>query len=86
MIEGIVLIKIASIFAVGLIVSIAALAAGFGDANVASKAVEGIARQPEAKNSIFTTMLIGVGLVEATPIIALVVALILLYANPLLGK
>lgn len=86
MMEGIVLIKIASILAVGIIVSIAALAAGFGDANVASKAVEGIARQPEAKNSIFTTMLIGVGLVEATPIIALVVALILLYANPLLAQ
>lgn len=86
MIEGAILLKIASVIAIGLIVSVAALAAGFGNSNAVSKAVEGIARQPEAKNSIFTTMLIGVGLVEATPIIALVVALILLYANPLLAQ
>jgi F-type H+-transporting ATPase subunit c len=84
MINGEILIQIASILAVGVIVSVSALSAGFGNSNVASRAVEGIARQPEAKNSIFTTMLIGVGLVEATPIIGLVVALILLYANPLL--
>ncbi|HHY98406.1 MAG TPA: ATP synthase F0 subunit C [Firmicutes bacterium] len=80
-----VILKLASILAACLIVSVAAIAAGFGDAQVAGKAVEGIARQPEAKSSIFSTMLIGIGLVEATPIIALVVALILLYANPLLG-
>lgn len=86
MLTGKELISIASILAVGVIVSVTALAAGFGNSNVASKAVEGISRQPEAKNSIFTTMLIGVGLVEATPIIALVVALILLYSNPFLAR
>lgn len=78
------LLKIVSIAAICIIVSIAALAAGLGDAHVAGRAVDGIARQPEAKTSIFSTMLIGIGLVEATPIIALVVALILLYANPFL--
>ena len=86
MLTGRELISVASILAVGVIVSVTALAAGLRNSKVASKAVEGIARQPEAKNSIFTTMLIGVGLVEATPIIALVVALILLYANPLLAQ
>ncbi|HBE06657.1 MAG TPA: ATP synthase F0 subunit C, partial [Firmicutes bacterium] len=55
-----------------------ALTAGFANSNVAGKAVESIARQPEAKQSIFSTLLIGCGLVEATPIIALVVALLLL--------
>ncbi|HHV61646.1 MAG TPA: ATP synthase F0 subunit C [Firmicutes bacterium] len=80
----VVLIKLASIAAICIIVCVAAAIAGLGDAQVASRAVEGIARQPEAKASIFSTMLIGIGLVEATPIIALVVALILLYANPFL--
>lgn len=82
--EATVLIKLLSIGAVGLIASVAALAAALGDSYVASKAVESVARQPEARASIFSTMLIGIGLVEATPIIALVVALILLYVNPLL--
>ncbi|HHY34006.1 MAG: ATP synthase F0 subunit C [Firmicutes bacterium] len=81
----VMLLKIISVAAICIIVCVAALVAGLGDAHVAGKAVDGIARQPEAKASIFSTMLIGVGLVEATPIIALVVALILLYANPFLG-
>ena len=85
MVSTLVLLKIVSIAAICLIVCAAAAVAGLGDAYVAGRAVEGIARQPEAKASIFSTMLIGIGLVEATPIIALVVALILLYANPFLS-
>ncbi|HHY32115.1 MAG TPA: ATP synthase F0 subunit C [Firmicutes bacterium] len=81
----VMLLKLISVAAICIIVCVAALVAGLGDAHVAGKAVDGIARQPEAKASIFSTMLIGIGLVEATPIIALVVALILLYANPFLG-
>lgn len=84
MLESVVLIKLVSIGAVALIASVAALAAALGDSNVAARAVDGVARQPEARDSIFSTMLIGIGLVEATPIIALVVALILLYVNPLI--
>ncbi len=79
------ILKIVSVAAISLIVCVAAIVAGLADAHVASRAVDGIARQPEAKSAIFSTMLIGIGLVEATPIIALVVALILLYANPFLG-
>ncbi|MDI7246416.1 MAG: ATP synthase F0 subunit C [Bacillota bacterium] len=81
----VMLLKLISVGAICIIVCVAALVAGLGDAHVAARAVDGIARQPEAKASIFSTMLIGIGLVEATPIIALVVALILLYANPFLG-
>jgi len=81
----VMLLKLISVAAICIIVCVAALVAGLGDAHVAGKAVDGIARQPEAKASIFSTMLIGIGLVEATPIIALVVALILLDASPFLG-
>jgi len=84
MLESAVLIKLMSIGAVALIASVSALAAAIGDSNVAARAVDGVARQPEARASIFSTMLIGIGLVEATPIIALVIALILLYVNPLI--
>jgi len=44
--------------------------------------VEGIARQPEARNQLLPIMLLGVGLIEALPIITLVFALILIFANP----
>jgi len=68
----------------GLCIGGAAAGAGMGNGTLTSKALEGIARQPEAKGFIMTNMFIFLGLVEAVPIIAFVFALILLYANPLL--
>jgi F-type H+-transporting ATPase subunit c len=66
--------------AAAIVVGLAALGAGFGNGMIISKTVEGIARQPEAKSSLQTTMFIGVGLVEAIPIIGVVLAF-LFYAG-----
>lgn len=68
----------------GLAMGLAAVGAGIGDGLVTARFIEGITRQPEAKNTLFTNTLISVGLIEAMAIIATVIALILLYANPLL--
>lgn len=73
-----------SIIAVGAITVISAAVAAISDSRVVSAALEGMARQPEAQGSLFRSMLVGIGLVEATPIIALVIAFILLFSNPLL--
>ncbi|WP_310550782.1 MULTISPECIES: F0F1 ATP synthase subunit C [Paenibacillus] len=67
-----VMAYIAAAIAVGL----GALGAGIGNGLIVSKTVEGIARQPEAKSTLQTTMFIGVGLVEALPIIGVVLAFI----------
>lgn len=63
---------------------LAAIGAGLGDSLVASKFIEGLTRQPEAKNVLFTNTLISIGLVESMAIIATVIALIMLFANPLI--
>jgi len=76
-------IRIISIIAVGAICITSAAVAAISDAKVVAAALEGMARQPEAQGSLFRSMLVGIGLVEATPIIALVIAFILLFANPL---
>ncbi|WP_077619909.1 F0F1 ATP synthase subunit C [Bacillus sinesaloumensis] len=60
--------------AAAIAIGLAALGAGFGNGMIVSRTVEGIARQPEAKGALQTTMFIGVALVEAIPIIAVVVA------------
>lgn len=65
---------IAAAIAIGL----AALGASFGNGMIVSKTVEGMARQPEARGMLQTTMFIGVALVEAIPIIAVVVAFIVM--------
>jgi F-type H+-transporting ATPase subunit c len=60
-----------------LAVGLAALGAGIGDGLVSASAVSGIARQPEAKGNIMTLMFISVGLIEAMPIIGVVIAFML---------
>ncbi|MDG5471194.1 MULTISPECIES: F0F1 ATP synthase subunit C [Jeotgalibacillus] len=64
------------LLAAALAVGLAALGAGIGNGMIVSKTVEGIARQPEARGMLQTTMFIGVALVEAVPIIAVVIAFI----------
>lgn len=74
----------AALVGAGITMGLASIGAGIGDGLVTSKFIEGIARQPEAKNTLFMNTLISVGLIEAMPIIATVIALIMLYANPLI--
>ncbi len=62
-----------------LIVFGVAVGSAIGDGIVASKAVESIARQPEARGNIFTFFFLGVGILEAFPIIALVLGFYLLF-------
>ncbi|VBB08928.1 atpase f0 complex subunit c [Lucifera butyrica] len=71
-----------SLIGAGLAIGLAAVGAGIGDGSVTAKAVEGMARQPEAKGTILVNMLISVGLIESIPIIATVIAIVLVYANP----
>ena len=54
--------------------------------NAVAKALEAIGRQPECKGDVTTTMLLGCAVAESTGIYGLVIALILLFANPLIGK
>ena len=74
----------AALIGAGITMGLASIGAGIGNGLVTSKFIEGIARQPEAKNTLFMNTLISVGLIEAMPIIATVIALIMLYANPLI--
>lgn len=76
------IIVAASVLAAAFAIGIAALGAALGDGQVTSKAIEGIARQPEAKGTILVNMLISVGLIESIPIIAAVIAIVLVFANP----
>ncbi len=60
--------------AAAIAIGLAALGAGLGNGMIVSRTVEGIARQPELRGALQTTMFIGVALVEAIPIFAVVIA------------
>ncbi len=72
----------ASVLAAALAVGLASIGPGIGQGNAAGKAVEGIARQPEAEGQIRGTLLLSLAFMESLTIYGLVVALVLLFANP----
>ena len=53
--------------------------AGIGIGLATSKAVESIARQPEAGGSIRTALIIGAALAEATAIYGFVIAILIIF-------
>lgn len=67
----------------GLSIGLGALGVGIGIGIASSKALEGIARQPEAEPKIVRNLLISIVFMEAVAIYCLVISLILLFANPL---
>lgn len=56
----------------------------FGQAKIAAQAIESMGRQPEAADDIRGTMFIGLALAETSGIYGLLIAIIMLFANPLL--
>lgn len=73
MVQG--LIAIAAALAIG----IAAIGPGIGQGFAAGKAMEAIARQPEAYSDIRLALLISLGFMEALTIYGLLIALILVF-------
>ncbi len=65
---------VGSVAAIGA--GLAAIGAGLGIGQIGGKAMEGIARQPEASGDIRTNMLIAAALVEGAALFAIVVALL----------
>ncbi len=66
----------------GLMIGGGAVGAGIGDGVVTSQLVAGLARQPEARGTLTTWMFIGVGLIEAYAVIALIFGIIVLFGKP----
>ena len=74
-----------TVLAVALLIGLGALGTGIGFAILGGKFLEGVARQPELGSQLQTRMFIVAGLLDAVPIIGVGIAMLLLFANPLLG-
>ena len=68
------------------IAMIAGVGPGIGQGIAAGHGAAAVGRNPGAKGTIMSTMLLGQAVAETTGLYGLVIALILLFANPLLGK
>ena len=74
-----------TVIAVALLIGLGALGTGIGFAILGGKFLEGVARQPELGSQLQTRMFIVPGLLDAVPMIAVGIAMLLLFANPLAG-
>lgn len=57
----------------------------FGQSKIVAQAIESMARQPEASDSIQSAMFVGLAMAETSGIYGLVIAIIMLFANPLVN-
>ena len=73
-------LKAACAIGAGLCMGIGAIGPAIGEGNAVGKALEGMARQPEAAGDLRTNMILGCAITETTGIYALVVALLILFA------
>ena len=83
--EGVVDVKLISIIAAALAVSIGSIGPALAEGRSVAAAMDAIARQPEAAGTISRTLFVGLAMIETMAIYCLVVALLLLFANPYAG-
>ena len=77
-------LAVVSIVTAGLTIAVGSVGPALGEGRALSQALDAIARQPDSSNTITRTLFVGLAMVESTAIYCLVIALILLFANPLM--
>ena len=75
-------IQMWSILCATVAVSVGAVGPALAEGRAVAAAMEAIARQPEAANTLSRTLFVGLAMIETMAIYCLVVALVLLFANP----
>jgi len=74
--------KSLSIIGAFVAVSMGAIGPALAEGRAIAAAMEAIARQPEAAGPISRTLFVGLAMIETMAIYCLVIALLLLFANP----
>jgi F-type H+-transporting ATPase subunit c len=78
-------IEMISLIAAALAVSFGAIGPALAEGRALAAAMDAIARQPEAANTIARTLFVGLAMIETMAIYCLVIALLVLFANPFVG-
>jgi F-type H+-transporting ATPase subunit c len=75
-------LQLASIIAAALAVSFGAIGPALAEGRAVAAAMDALARQPESAGTISRTLFVGLAMIETMAIYCLVVALLVLFANP----
>lgn len=76
------IIAVAAMLGAALTMAVGAVGAALGESRIGVSAMDALARQPDEASSITRTLFVSLAMVESTAIFCLVIALILLFANP----
>lgn len=79
------IIAIVAMASAALTMALGAIGAAIGESRIGAAAMDALARQPDEASSITRTLFVSLAMVESTAIFCLVIALILLFANPFTG-
>ncbi len=77
-----VIFSVGAMIGAGLAIGLGCIGAGAGIGNAAAGASEAVGRNPAAQGKIMMTMMVGMAMAESIAIYALVITLILIFANP----
>ncbi|WP_454288783.1 F0F1 ATP synthase subunit C [Rhizobium arsenicireducens] len=75
-------VAVISIFTAGLTIAIGSIGPALAEGRAASQALQAIAQQPDAANTITRTLFVSLAMIESTAIYCFVVSMILIFANP----
>ena len=78
-------IAVVAMSGAALTMALGAIGAALGESRIGAAAMDALARQPDEASSITRTLFVSLAMVESTAIFCLVIALILLFANPFTG-
>jgi len=78
------ILALVSIITAGITMAIGAVGAAFGESRIGASGLDALARQPDEAGAITRNQFVGLAMVESTAIFCLVIALVLLFANPFL--
>ena len=67
----------------GFAIGFGAVGAGLGLGQATSGASNAVGRNPEAQGKVMLTMMVGMAMTESVAIYALVISLVMLFANPI---
>ncbi|CAE8637312.1 unnamed protein product [Polarella glacialis] len=68
----------------GFAIGLAAIGSGVGQGIASGRCIDGISRQPEVADDLRGVLLLSLAFMESLTIYGLVIALVLLFANPLI--
>jgi F-type H+-transporting ATPase subunit c len=81
-VDATLIIGLVSIITAGFTVAIGSIGPALGEGRAVAQALAAIAQQPDEAATLSRILFVGVAMIESTAIYCLVIAMILIFANP----